>query len=169
MRLCNSFKTLLTDSLTVILVVLLMLSLTSMALFGCSANSSTNSTSGSTYNSSSSSSNSSSSSKNASKDPGQSGTTSSSISNFAIEGKWKNVGQDTFGQAQKGAIIVFDGRNCNFFSPADTYAFYKDGNQYVLDCTSPLADTLSFMVEVLNNDEITISNSSNTVQLKRVG
>lgn len=169
MKLYYSFKSLRRNPLAVLLIALLMLALTSTALSGCSANSSTNSSSGGSYNSSSTSSNSSSSSNNASGGSGQSGATSSSISNFAIEGKWKNVGQDTFGQAQKGAIIVFDGRNCNFFSPADTYAFYKEGNNYVLDCTSPLADTLSFTVKVLNDDEITISNSSSTVQLKRVG
>ena len=143
------------NSLALLLMAMLTIALTTSALFGCSNHSSTNSSSGSSYNSSSAS--------------GQSSAASSSASNFAIEGKWKNVGKGTFGQAQEGAIVVFDGRNCNFFSPADTYAFYKDGNQYVLDCTSPLADTLSFTVDVLNDDEITISNSSSTVQLKRVG
>ncbi len=52
------------------------------------------------------------------------------INNFSIEGKWKNIGSETFGQAQQGAIIVFDGINCNFFSPKDTYAFSKDGDHY---------------------------------------
>ena len=39
---------------------------------------------------------------------------------FSIEGKWKSVGESGFGQAQPGAIVAFDGTNCNFFSPKDT-------------------------------------------------
>ena len=90
------------------------------------------------------------------------------INNFSIIGKWKNVGTYTYGQAQKGSIIVFDGANCNFFSPNDTYAFYKDGDNYRLDCTSPLADTVSFTVKIVDENNIDIVNGSNIVELKRV-
>lgn len=90
------------------------------------------------------------------------------IDNFSIIGKWKNIGTDTYGQAQKGAIIIFNGTNCNFFSPKDTYAFYKDGDDYTLDCTSPLADTVSFTVKIVDEDNIDVVNGSNIVELKRV-
>lgn len=92
----------------------------------------------------------------------------SNPSSFNIEGKWKNIGEGTYGQAQKGSIIVFDGTNCNFVSPKDTYAFYKDGNEFKLDCTTPLADTVSFTVKIIDNDNIDIMNDYRTVELKRV-
>lgn len=88
--------------------------------------------------------------------------------NFSIEGKWKNVGEYTFGQAQAGAIVVFDGENCNFFSPQDTYAFYKDGDNYKLDCTSLLADSLSFTVKIIDDNNIDIYNGSNYLEMTRV-
>lgn len=87
---------------------------------------------------------------------------------FSIIGKWKNVGDYTYGQAQKGSIIAFDGKNCNFFSPKDTYAFYKNGDNYKLDCTSPLADTVSFTVKIVDENNIDVFNGSNIVELKRV-
>lgn len=87
---------------------------------------------------------------------------------FSIIGKWKNVGDYTYGQAQKGSIVAFDGKNCNFFSPMDTYAFYKNGDNYKLDCTSPLADTVSFTVKIVDENNIDVFNGSNIVELKRV-
>ena len=89
-------------------------------------------------------------------------------SSFNIKGKWKNIGEDTYGQAQKGSIVSFDGKNCNFFSPKDTYAFYKDGDDFRLDCTSPLADTVSFTVKIVDNNNIDVMNSYHTVELTRV-
>ena len=88
--------------------------------------------------------------------------------NYDIKGKWKNIGEYTFGQAQKGSIISFDGTNCNFFSPKDTYAFYKNGDNYKLDCTSPLADTVSFTVKIVDENNIDVFNGSDIVELKRV-
>ena len=71
---------------------------------------------------------------------------------FAIEGKWRNVGSDTYGQVQSGSIVVFDGENCNMVSPYDTYALTKSGNGYRLDCTTLLfSQTLSFDVRVIDN------------------
>ena len=91
-----------------------------------------------------------------------------SVSDFSIEGKWKNVGTYTFGQVQSGAIVAFDGTNCNFYSPKDTYAFYKDGDHYKLECTSLLAETLSFTVKIVDEDNIDIFNGSNIIELTRV-
>lgn len=91
-----------------------------------------------------------------------------SVSDYSIVGKWKNIGEYTFGQAQKGAIIIFDGMNCNFFSPRDTYAFYKSGDNFRLDCTSPLADTVSFTVKIIDENNIDVFNGSNIVELTRV-
>ena len=77
---------------------------------------------------------------------------------FRIEGKWKNVGEYTFGQVGEGAIVVFDGEHCNVYSPADTYAFYEEDGTYRLDCTSALfSETLSFTVDVYDNDTIEIN------------
>ncbi len=91
------------------------------------------------------------------------------ISNFALEGKWKNVGTYTFGQVSKGAIVVFDGANCNVFSPRDTYAFYKDGNYFKLDCTGLMGGTVSFTVKIIDENTIDVFNGSNILELKRVG
>ena len=88
---------------------------------------------------------------------------------FAIEGSWKSVGDYGFGQAQPGAIVVFDGTNCNFFSPNDTYAFYKENVEWRLDCTSMLlSDTMSFRVEVIDYDNIDRYSDSYVTKLKRV-
>ena len=88
---------------------------------------------------------------------------------FEIAGKWKNTGDDGFGQAQPGSIVVFDGTNCNLWSPQDTYAFYKDGNHYTLDITGFLfGDNMSFTVEVKDKDHIEIIDDSWTLELTRV-
>ncbi len=90
------------------------------------------------------------------------------IKNFSLYGKWKNIGVGTYGQAQKGAIIVFDGANCNFFSPNDTYAFYEEGDWYRLDCTSPLADAVSFTVKTVDENHADIIYNNGIVELERV-
>ena len=88
---------------------------------------------------------------------------------FSIEGKWKNVGSYTFGQVQSNAIVVFDGTYCNVFSPQDTYAFYKDGDDFRLDCTSFLfSDTLSFTVKIVDKNNIDIYNGTNYLELTKV-
>ncbi len=89
---------------------------------------------------------------------------------FSIVGAWKNVGETTHNQIQPGAIISFDGKNCNVFSPKDTYALYKDSGKYRLDCTSILGGTISYTVEIIDNDNIHLITPINTViKLKRVG
>lgn len=92
------------------------------------------------------------------------------ISGFSIEGKWKSVGDSGFGQAQPGAIVTFDGTNCNFFSSKDTYALYQDGDTYKLDVTSYLfADTLTFTVNTVDEDHIVITSGQTVTELERVG
>lgn len=86
-------------------------------------------------------------------------------SSYDITGKWKSVGDSGFGQAQPGAIVVFNGSHCNFYSPNDTYAFYKDGDKYVLDVTSVLGESLSFTVKIIDDDNIEVVGA----KLKRVG
>lgn len=91
------------------------------------------------------------------------------ISDFAIEGKWTSVGDSEFGQAQPGAIVAFDGTNCNFFSPKDTYAIYQDGDTYKLDVTSYLfADTLIFTVNTIDEDHIVIASGQTVTELERI-
>ncbi len=90
------------------------------------------------------------------------------LSEFSVVGKWKNKGKDTYGQAQKNAIIVFTDSNCNFYSPVDTYAFYKDGDEYRLDCTSLLGETVSFKVKTIDADHMDIFYSGGIVELERI-
>ena len=90
-------------------------------------------------------------------------------SNFTIEGKWKNTGDYTFGQVSFGAIVVFDGTHCNVVSPQDTYAIYANGDNYQLDCTTLMGDTLSFTVKPVDNDNIYIYYNSNYLEMTRVG
>ncbi len=88
---------------------------------------------------------------------------------FSIEGKWKNLSQNTYGQVQSGAIVSFNGKNCNFISPSDIYAFYKEGNNYVLDCTTMLfSETESFPVVVLDRNHIKVY-TGDWLELERVG
>lgn len=79
---------------------------------------------------------------------------------YDITGKWKSVGDSGFGQAQPGAIVVFDGNNCNFYSPKDTYAFYKEDDRYVLDITSVLGESLIQTVNIIDDDNIEIAGAS---------
>ena len=60
--------------------------------------------------------------------------------------------------------MVFDGDNCNFYSPNDTYAFYKEDDKYVLDITSVLGESLSRTVYIIDDDNIEIAGAS----LKRI-
>lgn len=88
---------------------------------------------------------------------------------FTIEGKWKNTGSYTFGQAQSGSIVSFDGTNCNVFSPRDTYAFYRDGSDYKLECTSLLfSQNVTFTVKVVDQDHMQIYYGSNCLEMTRV-
>lgn len=79
---------------------------------------------------------------------------------YDITGKWKSIGDNGFGQAQPGAIVIFDGNRCNFYSPNDTYAFYKEDDRYVLDITSVLGESLSQTVNIIDDDNIEIAGAS---------
>lgn len=92
------------------------------------------------------------------------------MNNFSIEGKWKSVGSYGFGQAQPGAIVAFDGTNCNFFSPSDTYAFYADSDDYRLECTSFMStSTAAFTVRIIDADHIDVYYGDNITELQRIG
>lgn len=91
------------------------------------------------------------------------------LSDFTIEGKWKSVGDYGFGQAQPGAIVVFDGSNCNFFSPSDTYAFYEEDSEYYLDVTSFMStDTLTFTIKTVDSDHIDVFYGGQVTELRRM-
>ena len=90
------------------------------------------------------------------------------LDDFYIEGKWKNIGDDGFGQAQPGAIVAFDGTHCNYYSPYDTYAFYYDGSNYRLEVVGLLGDTCSFTVNIIDNDNIEVIDGYGAVSLMRI-
>lgn len=93
----------------------------------------------------------------------------SDYADFTIEGKWKSVGDYGFGQAQPGAIVAFDEIHCNFYSPSDTYALYQEDGKWRLDCTDFLfANTVSFTVEIIDNNNIDIYYGTNVTELRRV-
>lgn len=79
---------------------------------------------------------------------------------YDITGKWKNVSSSRLGQAQPEAIIIFNGNNYNFYNPHDTYAFYLDGSHYVLDITSLLGESLSFSVNIVDDNNIDVAGAS---------
>jgi hypothetical protein len=101
---------------------------------------------------------------------GGTGGGSSYTGDFVIEGKWKNISETGIGQAQPGAIIVFDGANCNLISPRDTYAFYKNGSDYRLDWTTMLGSSGAQTIHVVDRDHMEIYNGADVViEFQRVG
>ncbi len=85
-------------------------------------------------------------------------------SGFSIVGSWKSVGDWGFGQAQPGATVTFDGEHCNFYSPYDTYHFYQEEGKWKLSCKNFLwQDVVDFTVEIIDDDNINIYNSSSRV------
>lgn len=91
------------------------------------------------------------------------------MDDFMIEGSWRSVGSEGFGQAQPNATVTFDGTHCNFYSPRDTYAFYQDDGKWKLDCTSLLfSETLTFTVEVIDADSINVYYGSGCTELRRI-
>lgn len=89
---------------------------------------------------------------------------------FDIKGKWKSVGEDGFQQAQPGAVVEFDGEHCNFYSPKDSYTFFKENGEYKLICRNVLwQDSLSFNVNIVDENNITITGvTSQVTKLKRI-
>lgn len=91
------------------------------------------------------------------------------VRNFSIEGKWKSVGEYGFGQAQPGAIVIFDGTNANFFSPQDTYAVYQDGDEYKLDATSFMStSTVTLTIKTIDADHIDLFYGDQITELERI-
>ena len=89
--------------------------------------------------------------------------------NFDITGSWKSVGSTGFGQAQPGAVVTFDGTNCNFYSPNDTYLLYQTNGEIFLECTSMIfSETLRFNVDIYDDENIQIQYGSTVTDLKRV-
>ena len=82
------------------------------------------------------------------------------VRKLKIEGKWQVVSETGFGQAQPGAIVVFDGNYCNFYSPRDTYALIKDGDTYTLSVTSLLGESQSYTVNTIDKDNIVVANTN---------
>ncbi|MCQ2497232.1 MAG: hypothetical protein MJ131_11650 [Lachnospiraceae bacterium] len=88
---------------------------------------------------------------------------------FSIEGSWKSIGAEGFGQAQPGATVTFDGQHCNFYSPYDSYSFFESDGSYKLSCKNMLwQDTLFFNVVIDDADNIRIYYGSIETVLTRV-
>ena len=69
-----------------------------------------------------------------------------------------------------GAITTFDGKNCNVYSPNDTYAFNIENGECKLDVTGLLGGTPSFTVTVIDDDRIAMTiGLSDVVELTWTG
>lgn len=87
----------------------------------------------------------------------------------SLVGVWQSIGESGFGQAQPGAIVTFDADTCNFYSPNDTYELYQQDGRIILECTSYIfSETLTFDVDVIDDDNIVISYGSTVTTLSRV-
>jgi len=98
--------------------------------------------------------------------------TACSGGSFDIQGSWKTVGGSGFGQASQGAIIRFANGQANLYSPQDTYAFYKEGSDNLLEVTGIFGGTTTFRVDIISNNKIELylgGESSPRVILERVG
>ena len=87
-----------------------------------------------------------------------------------LVGYWASIGEYSFGMAQPGLPVWFDGEHGCFYSPYDTYWLEPDGDHYMLFCTNYLwGDTLDFRVDILdeNNVAINFRNSSQSTYLTR--
>jgi len=82
---------------------------------------------------------------------------------FSIVGTWQVVGDQGFGQAQPGAIVMFNGTQCNIYSPQDTY-MYSNGK---ISGTGLLGGNWSFLVNYKDNNNIDLVDSTLTISLSR--
>ena len=90
-------------------------------------------------------------------------------SSFSIEGKWQSVGDTGFGQAQPGAVVYFDGVNCNIVSPFDTYTVKGSNGSYTLDVTSFSSTAVfTFDINLDGKNHIYLIGNSSTIELERV-
>jgi len=81
----------------------------------------------------------------------------------SLEGSYK-VLEGTYGQAQKGAAIVFSGGHCNLLSPNDTYAF----NGSELTITGLLGGGGTFNV-TFDGNKVVLSAGSTEIILEKQG
>ena len=89
-------------------------------------------------------------------------------SSFDIRGKWQ-VTSGQWGQATPGAVIVFNGSQCNLYSPKDTYGISKtSNNNYRLNITGLLGGNFSFDVTVVDKNHIKLTKGSTTIEMKRL-
>jgi len=82
---------------------------------------------------------------------------------FSIVGTWQVVGNQGFGQAQPGAIVMFNGTQCNIYSPQDTY-MYSNGK---ISGTGLLGGNWSFLVNYKDDNDIDLVDSTMTISLSR--
>lgn len=90
---------------------------------------------------------------------------------LTIEGKWKSVGDTGWGQAQPGAIVIFNGTEANLYSPRDTYALEKTSSGYLLTVTGLMGGSTTFSVKVVDANNIALYSSKGSapdVVLRRV-
>lgn len=89
------------------------------------------------------------------------------ISDYNIEGTWRNIGTGTFGQINSDSVVLFDGGRCNIYSPSDTYAFYPEGDHYVLQVTGLMGGDHSFIVYIIDKNHIDLVKGSNIIELEK--
>jgi len=82
---------------------------------------------------------------------------------FSIVGNWQVVGNQGWGQAQPGAIVMFNGSQCNLYSPQDTY-LYSNGK---ISGTGLLGGNYSFLVNYKDDNDIDLVDSNVTISLSR--
>ncbi|MCL2490782.1 MAG: hypothetical protein FWF36_08725 [Propionibacteriaceae bacterium] len=83
---------------------------------------------------------------------------------FSIVGAWKVVGDQGWGQAQPGAIVIFTNANqCTLYSPQDTY-MYSNGT---LSGTGLLGGNYTFKVDYTDDNNIALVDSSIRISLSR--
>jgi len=89
-------------------------------------------------------------------------------SSFDIRGNWQ-VTSGQWGQATPGTVIVFNGSQCNLYSPKDTYGISKtSNNNYRLSVTGLLGGNFSFDVTVVDKNHIKLVNGSTSIEMKRL-
>ena len=89
-------------------------------------------------------------------------------SSFDIRGNWQ-VTSGQWGQATPGVVIVFNGSQCNLYSPKDTYGISKiSNNSYRLEITGLLGGNSSFDVTVVDKNHIKLTRGSTTIDMKRL-
>ena len=93
---------------------------------------------------------------------------------FRIEGQWERAEDNcaartiSYDIKEDDTIIFFNGSNCNFSSPFETYRFQKIKGKYFLTVSNILCDKVTFRVNIIDNNHIEISGSGDVVKLERI-